>query len=535
MAQTFAYLVSLSPDALTALQLRANRHLLVDAREVGTPDQQTPYAARFSYAFLFGRHCLSFGSARSNEIRFPQAEDISRRHFILHFEMQTGLLLITNHSPCNIWMNSDTTAEYSRLVPNTTYPVLQSTRITFGQDQRYSFLLVLPSSGTERVGFFSRYADSIGSPPPKLVQIREPIWRSAVRIDDRFFILDRLGPGHFETVHACLSLSDGKLVAVKLACRSPVGGGGILEPVARQRARMEIELLRNVRHPNVAGFVDYVDGVHHDFLVLELVTGRNLVGLLDDLRPHHMDHRSVQICLRQALYALGFLHDRGISHHGIRPQSILVHSRQPLRIKLCNFSSSERFLSLRPPRKQIERYPVDASARTLNMRLYSTGIDIQALGYVAIDALALWPFEQPSHRTGRSSFQDMTRMFPVLQMLPCTTLLSGMLEIDYTQRFSAGECLQHQWLTRDCGQRRAGSISIDLDMPTSKRARLTGELSDAWLGQDGGPLSLQLESNVPLQLESNVAGDETPTGPPRRTESTGWFHLFSAYLQSFFQ
>ena len=96
-----------------------------------------------------------------------------------------------------------------------------------------------------------------------------------------------------------------------------------------------------------------------------------------------MEADSVQALLRQCLYAVQYLHERGIRHNYLRPESILVQSVQPLRVKICNFSAADRFSqSSLLDQDGVSRAALEAASR---QRFF--GNDIWALGVLTLTAL----------------------------------------------------------------------------------------------------------------------------------------------------
>jgi hypothetical protein len=161
----FAFLIPLTVDAREALELRANRGLLEDPKLYGDMAQvqsEGRYIAKLDFALLFGRLCLSFGSSRSDEVQFPPASDIDRHHFILHFQTHTAVLLLSDTSSKGIWV-SDGLTQTRKLLHHTSFPLLQTVDIHFGQDCRYRFRIMVTESARNRMAFPKLFEDYIQS------------------------------------------------------------------------------------------------------------------------------------------------------------------------------------------------------------------------------------------------------------------------------------------------------------------------------------------------------------------------------------
>lgn len=97
-SETFAFLIPVSIDATAVLKLRANRALLAVTASLNylppytyLSGAESSNVVKLDCALLFGRHCLAFGSSRCNELQLPKAAAINASHFVLRFEIHTGV------------------------------------------------------------------------------------------------------------------------------------------------------------------------------------------------------------------------------------------------------------------------------------------------------------------------------------------------------------------------------------------------------------------------------------------------------------
>jgi serine/threonine-protein kinase len=107
-----------------------------------------------------------------------------------------------------------------------------------------------------------------------------------------------------------------------------------LDQQARARFLREARLLSQMDHPGICTVFDYVEGDDGDFLVMELVPGRNLRGAIH-ARLSVAEQRSVASQLFQILAAV---HERGVIHRDLKPENIMVASDG--RIKVLDFGLS---------------------------------------------------------------------------------------------------------------------------------------------------------------------------------------------------
>ena len=177
-------------------------------------------------------------------------------------------------------------------------------------------------------------------------------------VDDRFEVLldELLGEGGISQVFAGRDLVTDRRVAAKR-----------LRPVlatdeeARWRFEREQRVSSVLEHPNVVRFIDATDG----WLFLELVDGTNLKHLLAERSVFDLDE-AVRIA-RGTAAGLEHLHQLGIVHLDVKPQNIMMTSRN--RVKLIDLGLAHEFADQQVDRlgtaayitpEQINREPVDA-------------------------------------------------------------------------------------------------------------------------------------------------------------------------------
>lgn len=199
---------------------------------------------------------------------------------------------------------------------------------------------------------------------------------------------------------------------------------------------------------------------HSTFLVMEFVPIGSLADLMNTAQ---LKEDFMRPLVRQCLCALQHLHSRGISHRNIRPESILVRSRRPLNIRLCNFGGADRSSNTDPKRNTGEDF---------------VGMDIWALGILTLAAFGCRPGIPPegSGDYRIASFRNADCL-PDFQHLPCAALLDGMLKVDPSSRYSAEECLKDSWLQQAAIKKRRGSLCDISDTRPAKRLKTAGDFS----------------------------------------------------------
>jgi serine/threonine-protein kinase len=132
------------------------------------------------------------------------------------------------------------------------------------------------------------------------------------------WILDReLGHGGMGAVYEARHVTLGTRAAVKT-----ISPGLDSTATFRERFHREANLQAQLRHPNVARVLDYVEDRGEWFLVIEYLDRGSLADRLDGGAPITQAQTLAWIC--QALAGLGHAHQNGIVHRDIKPANLLL-------------------------------------------------------------------------------------------------------------------------------------------------------------------------------------------------------------------
>lgn len=148
----------------------------------------------------------------------------------------------------------------------------------------------------------------------------------------------KIGPYSFlkiiglgSTAVVCLMEDDhGTQVAVKIFSKRFLTSGRWCERFMR-----EVQLLRDLNHPNIVRFVDLLDDERLVYVVMEYCPDGDLRGCIDPTRSQNENWCSS--VFRQIISALAFLHANGIAHRDLKPENIL---RSGTFFKLADFGMS---------------------------------------------------------------------------------------------------------------------------------------------------------------------------------------------------
>jgi mitogen-activated protein kinase kinase kinase len=138
---------------------------------------------------------------------------------------------------------------------------------------------------------------------------------SATNVTMRWSQGQFVGGGTFGSVYAAINLDSGYLMAVKeIRLQDPQ-----LIPTIACQIRDEMGVLEVLDHPNIVSY--YGIEVHRDkvYIFMEYCSGGSLAGLLEHGRIE--DEQVIMVYALQLLEGLAYLHESGIVHRDIKPES----------------------------------------------------------------------------------------------------------------------------------------------------------------------------------------------------------------------
>jgi serine/threonine protein kinase len=273
----------------------------------------------------------------------------------------------------------------------------------------------------------------------------------------RYRRVKKLGEGGFgkvylvEDLHAQRHLRVLKEVNVGGVAGAGGGGGGSEE--AAQQALAEVQVLRQLRHPNIIEYHDcFCPSPTQLCIVMGYADGGDLEQRLAQRRGQPLPEAQVVEWLLQLLLALKHMHDRKILHRDIKCQNIFLMRNNTL--KLGDFGISRTLdHTLQKACTQIGT-PFYISPEMCQERPYDHKSDMWAVGVVLYQLMALrQPFQA-------SSMPELVRKIvsqrppPIggLWSADLRNLLSALLQKDPGLRPSANEALRLPFVRKHIGR-----------------------------------------------------------------------------------
>ncbi|TDL22240.1 hypothetical protein BD410DRAFT_788970 [Rickenella mellea] len=247
---------------------------------------------------------------------------------------------------------------------------------------------------------------------------------------------DSLGKGAFGQVYRALNWATGETVAVKEIQLSNIPKGEIGEIMS------EIDLLKNLIHPNIVKYKGFVKTREFLYIILEFCENGSLHNICKKFGK--FPENLVAVYISQVLEGLVYLHDQGVIHRDIKGANILTNKDGC--VKLADFGVASKAGAVRDD--AVVGSPYWMAPEVIEQSGATTASDIWSVGCVVIELLEGKP---PYH------FLDpMPALFRIVQD-DCPPIPEGASPIvkdflyhcfqkDVNLRISAKKLLKHPWM-----------------------------------------------------------------------------------------
>ncbi|KAJ3272564.1 Protein kinase [Terramyces sp. JEL0728] len=248
--------------------------------------------------------------------------------------------------------------------------------------------------------------------------------------------LKNVGQGASGSVYLAVNNKTQNIVAIKemLMSRQP----------RKDMIINEINVMRDVVHPNIVNFVDCFLVKDSLWVLMEYMEGGMLTDIID--KHNFTEPQIATICL-ETLRGLNHLHSKNIIHRDIKSDNVLLDAKG--RIKISDFGYSAKLTVDKSRRATLVGTPFWMAPEVVSQKEYGCKVDIWSLGIMAIEMIEGQPpyiDEDPLKALyliatiGTPRLRKPEALSPALR-----DFLKRSLEVNATKRASAPELLQHQF------------------------------------------------------------------------------------------
>jgi serine/threonine protein kinase len=164
--------------------------------------------------------------------------------------------------------------------------------------------------------------------------------------------------------------------------------------------QLEIDLLKNLKHPNIVKYLGFVKSAEALYLILEFCENGSLHSICKQYGK--FPETLVALYMAQALQGLVYLHEQGVIHRDIKGANILT-TKEGL-VKLADFGVATRAAGL--SQSSVVGTPYWMAPEVIELSGATTASDIWSLGCTVIELLDGKP---PYHK-----LQPMPALFRIV-------------------------------------------------------------------------------------------------------------------------
>ncbi|XP_016044407.2 death-associated protein kinase 3 [Erinaceus europaeus] len=159
-------------------------------------------------------------------------------------------------------------------------------------------------------------------------------------VETHYEMGEELGSGQFAIVRKCRQQGSGREFAAKFIKKRRLSSSR--RGVSRQEIEREVDILRELRHPNIITLHDVFENKTDVVLILELVSGGELFDFLAE-KESLTEDEATQF-LKQILDGVHYLHSKRIAHFDLKPENIMLLDKDVPnpRIKLIDFGIAHK-------------------------------------------------------------------------------------------------------------------------------------------------------------------------------------------------
>ncbi|KAF2204726.1 Pkinase-domain-containing protein [Delitschia confertaspora ATCC 74209] len=281
----------------------------------------------------------------------------------------------------------------------------------------------------------SRSAKAATAPPPSREGYAQRAAQDVVGLKD-YQLGDCLGKGAFGSVYRALNWGTGETVAVKQIK---------LENLPKSELKtimLEIDLLKNLNHPNIVKYHGFVKSTESLYIILEYCENGSLHSICKNFGK--FPENLVALYMSQVLHGLLYLHEQGVIHRDIKGANILT-TKEGL-VKLADFGVATKASGL--DESSVVGTPYWMAPEVIELSGATTSSDIWSLGCTVIELIEGKP---PYHK-----LQPMQALFRIVNdehpPIPGSAspavrdFLMQCFQKNPNLRISAKRLLKHPWI-----------------------------------------------------------------------------------------
>ncbi|KAK5122910.1 hypothetical protein LTR85_003475 [Meristemomyces frigidus] len=364
---------------------------------------------------------------------------------------------------------------------------------------------------------------------------------------ERYTLLEKMGDGAFSNVYRAKD-NNGQYeqVAIKVVRKFEMNStqGNVLHPdyekkapktVERANILKEVQIMRQLDHPNIVQLVDFSESRQYYYIVLELCPGGELFHQI--VRLTYFSEDLSRHVIKQVADALEYLHEEaGVVHRDIKPENLLFYPIPFIPSKTAKPHSAEdedkadegEYIpgvgaggigTIKIADFGLSKVIWDSQTMTpcgtvgytapeiVKDERYSKSVDMWALGCVLYTLLCGFPpfydesIQVLTEKVARGQYTFLSPWWDDISK-SAQDLVSHLLTVDPDKRYDIKQFLNHPWIRQSNEPTQGAADAPPLATPLYTR---------------GGPMSAGDKGPSPMKPDFSYL-DETPMGGGKRND-----------------
>jgi calcium/calmodulin-dependent protein kinase I len=330
--------------------------------------------------------------------------------------------------------------------------------------------------------------------------------------------MKKLGEGGFCEVWSATDLEKNEIVAIKKAdpCKKTYRKYPPEEVDGKIRRVMnrEADIMRNLKHPNIIGYIDPIEENDTLYLLLEYARGGELFDRI--VSRGKFSEADAACYIRQILCAVNYMHDRGYVHRDLKPENILLSDRTAdAKLLLTDFGLSRQIADRMFTNCGTVDYSAPEQLRNrIERKGYGAEVDVWSVGVIAYILLCGYP---PFYSQGRNEAELKQKIMtgdygfdpPAWSRISTSAkeFIASMLTVEVRCRANIKSLIHHPWIKLETAKTEDIYKNIEKELKQTIARR-------RWqcLGLAINALQLMIESSPSGRSSSFNTSDRAQSG-----------------------